>query len=638
MRGSGPRGRPAPFLHLALLWVITLTVGLWRGLHGDPVTDALEDRLLDLRFQLRGAAEAPDEVVLVAIDEATIDRLGWSPPPRWALADGVERIIEAGARVVALDLLLLDQTAAGPALAATLAGTDRVVLAAAVTNEDAPDAGHLPAELQAALARSGFPLILGDLSAGGGQRPPRLLLPRAEMVGGASLAHVNVVRSADRVVRKVPLGQWIGGDIVLPAMALEVARRMMRVERGGVALSLGQSVQLGGRRIATDRAGSVTINHYGGRGTISSVSLADVLDGKVAPETFSGRAVFVGATAESLSDLFATPFAADVPGVEVIAALTANLLEDKLVEAGNPVRLGATLALALLLTSAVFLAARQRPASLCYLGTGFAWIAGAAAVQFAFSWQNAQLDAVSVLAALVLATAWMSVQRFRSESAVAARADRERENLSRFVPPLLADRLASGEVGDLDRRNQDAAILFVDVAGFTARVQNLPPERTAVFLRDLHRMFDRCAAAHGGVIAGFEGDGAMIVFGLPEVRAGDAAAAVDCGAELLSEAGRFRSEAAGHGALRLRVSVHFGSVAAAILGSDRQAQVTVTGDAVNLASRLQEVAKEQGAEFVVSRAALDAAVAGGCEVAPRFRPLNEAAVRGRSGRVEVWGM
>ncbi len=623
--------------HLAVVAAFALAFALWRTLWGDALTDALEDRLLDLRFQVRGAIAAPKTVVVVAIDERTVDRLGWAPPPRMAIADAIERIIDMDPGVIAIDLLLLDPAAADPVLSTALGLTDHVVLAAALAKSPDDARSERPAALQAALDRSVIAVVIGGPQPETAGEPPRLLLPRPELVGVAALAHVNIAQTADRLARRIPLSLWIGEGAFLPAMSLEAARRVVGLRRGDVALWPGRLVGFGDRQIATDSAGNVTINHYGGRSTIPTVSLIDVLDGRVPPEVFKGRAVVLGATAESLSDLFATPYSADIPGAEIMATLTANLVADELIV--RDIWLQAlSAALALLFVSLAFYAASQLSLTAAFVTVPVIWMVGAATVQLAFSGARFGLDATMILAALLFATVWTAAQRFRVQKRVSAELTQERENLSHYVSPFLAEQLASDEVPDFDRRTQDAAVLFVDVAGYTALVEMHAPDKTAVFLGELHRLFERCATAHRGVISTFAGDGAMIIFGLPEPGPGDAAAGLACGSMLLEDAGRFASAVFPDLGLQLRVSMHYGPVTAAIVGGERHAQVTVTGDIVNVASRLQEIAKEHGAAYVTSHAGLDAARRAGSTVAARFAPLGNLPVRGRSGHIEVWAL
>jgi adenylate cyclase len=190
-----------------------------------------------------------------------------------------------------------------------------------------------------------------------------------------------------------------------------------------------------------------------------------------------------------------------------------------------------------------------------------------------------------------------------------------------------------------DGREQNVGILFVDVAGYSGMVETERPAEVAEFLRALHRLFEEAAERHRGVIVDFQGDGALLVFGLPEPGPDDARNALACGASLLEGRGSVRGPFL-RAPIGLRVSVHWGPVAVGILGGRRQGKVSVTGDAVNVTARLQEIAKAHGVPFVATRAALDAAgMAPGAAAwdTSGFRPIATEPQRGRRGDVEIWG-
>jgi adenylate cyclase len=634
MSNVGMRRAPIARRHLAIVAAAALCLALWRVLAGDPLTDAIENRLLDLRFQVRGPVSAPESVVVVAIDEASIDRLGWVPPPRAAIAAAIRRILDAGPGVLAVDLLFLDETEDDPALAEVLASSEGVVLGAAIENRPASAEAPLQAALSVALQRSAIPVVLGEPEMRG--PGPRLLLPRPALLGAASLAHVNIARSPDRMARRMPLALWVGDAGFLPSLSLEVARRLAGLGRGEVVLRPDGGILFGGRAIAAgDRAGRLTLNHYGGPGRIPTVSLIDVLDGRIGGEVFAGRGVIIGATAESLSDLYATPYSPEVSGVEILATAAANLVGGEPVRRegwGGALGLGLALALAVL----IFVAANIPSPAAAIAVAVFAWATGAALVQIAFAAGALWLDATAVFAALLFASTWCTLQRLRADWRLSKRLSSESANLSRYLSPFLAEELARNAVPAFDRRSQDAAVVFVDVTGFTTLTEGRDPASAAVFLHELHRLYERVASAHRGVISSFEGDGAMIVFGLPEPRPDDAAAALECGRALLDAANRFTSSAFPEHRLELRVSVHHGPVTAAVVGGERHAQITITGDTVNVASRLQEIARARGVAFVVSRACLDAARDADGTAAAGFVRLADEPIRGRGGRIEVW--
>ena len=632
--GRRPRGIVWPGVLLPAL--IAMAFAVWRAIAGDPLTDAVENRLLDLRFSARGAIAPPDNVVIAEIDETFVAAHGWMPPPRHAIATAITTIRAAEPAVIAIDLLFLEQSPAGPQLAAAIAAADNVVVAAAATNRDGPalaaGGGELSAEQTASLDRSTFDLVVGPVPADA--TGSELLVPHASIIGGAALAHVNVTRSADRVVREVPVALWLGDGLFLPAIGVEAARRLGRLGSADVVLHPGKAVTIGGEVFTTDGGGGVVMNHYGPRGTIPSFGLQDVLDGKVPDAAIRGKAVFIGATAESMADQFATPFGADVPGVEILATSAANLAD------GSPIlRDGVTRALSVLLAGvaaaacALALLLFRRRGSVILLAV--VWAGSATALQAAFVKAGMWLDGTALLVALVAGSALGSARRFRWEREQASSLGRQRDNLSRFVAPRLARELAEKGPAAIGQREVDAAVMFVDLAGFTAMSESLPPEETISFLRRLHAFFQSAAERRNGVVISFEGDGALIAFGLFPSDSAPAAEAIGCGLDMLAREGEIPGPSSAGQTPHLRISINHGPVSFAVLGGETHSQVTVAGDTVNVASRLQEVAKAAGRRLVVSDSCWAAAGGKAAHFARAFEEIGEFDIRGRQGALTV---
>ncbi|MEQ8349567.1 MAG: adenylate/guanylate cyclase domain-containing protein [Sneathiellaceae bacterium] len=619
---------------LLVALVATLAFGAWRQASFDPAADGLETALLDLRFRLRALAPAPREIVIVAIDEQAVARIGTMAPLRAALAEAVDRIEAADPLAIAVNLLLVDRTAADSRLAQVLASSDGALLAVATADEIDPRTDALLPEVQQSLARSAFPVV----AAAGAQPPARaplhLFLPHSRLAGAAALGHVNISRAEDRVARQVPLSLPIGdGKTYLPALSLAAARAGRTAER--LVLQPGEAVLLGDRRIATDRDGQVTLNHYGPAGSFRTVGLTDLLDEKVAPEIFAGRIVFIGATAESLRDLYATPFAPDVPGVEILATLTGNLLEGSLLRRDRAAAIW-TIGLSLLFTALAWRAAWLRRPAMALGTTLLVWLGAAIVVQIQFAAGLLWLDATTILGALLFASAAAGLLRYLGDIQATHRLTREHANLAYYLSPVLVPQLARRPAGEVGGRTQDAAVLFLDVEGYTALAERMPPAQVSDFLGRFHAHAEAVVARHGGAIVEFLGDGVLAVFGLPDPGPGDAAEALACGAALLDEDAPAYPVLADGRPVQLRVSVHYGPVGTAVLGGRGHGHFTVTGDTVNVAARLQEVAKQHGEIFVATRRAVDMARTVDDRGLPRFVPLTDVAIRGRQQITEVW--
>lgn len=608
----------------------TLLFALWRALAGDPWTDAFDRWTVDLRFKLRGAWPAGEQAAVIAVDEAALAEAGRPAALRGALARALPAILAAEPAAVAIDLLLVDPSPSDPALAAALAGQARVLLGAAGLNAAAEATPS--ADLSAALDRSAIPVAI---SHGAPTGPPvRLLAPADALVRAARLGHVNLRQGADRVPREAPLALPVGEGRLLPSIALAAAAL---ARDGSLALERDRQVRFGDRAIDLLPGDRVIVDHPGGPGVIAEHPLGALLAGRVPPEALRGRMVFVGATAESLRDVFVTPYAPEMPGVTVLAGLAAGLAEGRAIRRGPGVE-AAAVGLALLLCLAGWAAHAPRLGRWGPPAAAGAALLGAAAAQAAFGgigpapgglWLDGASLGFGVAAGLLAGAARRRLQAVHDRAALG----RERANLAGFVPPALADLLARGGAGGFERRAQDAAVIFADVEGFTTLAERMTPLETADFLAHLHAVFEAETAAHGGVVVDWQGDGAMIAFGLPEPAPDDAARAVACAAALAQRAPARLAGRAPGAAPRVRVSVHHGPTAAAALGGERQAVVTLAGDTVNLAARLQDIARRRRRRLVATREALDAA---GEAAGSGWRFLESARIRGRDALAEVW--
>jgi adenylate cyclase len=191
----------------------------------------------------------------------------------------------------------------------------------------------------------------------------------------------------------------------------------------------------------------------------------------------------------------------------------------------------------------------------------------------------------------------------------------------------------------LEPVRQDAAIVFIDLSGFTSLSETLGMDAVLEMLKDFHVLVDQEVVARGGVITSFLGDGAMILFGLPESTADDASNAALCCVDLYNRAEQWVESLPPSIASRtgFKVGAHFGPIIASRLGGGSYQHITATGDSVNVASRLMEVAAKQGVALALSDDLLRQAgpecalLESGVLIGPQ-----EAPIRGRSRAMSVW--
>ena len=247
---------------------------------------------------------------------------------------------------------------------------------------------------------------------------------------------------------------------------------------------------------------------------------------------------------------------------------------------------------------------------------------------------NAVRGLVILLTGVLLIIAAVRAQA-NLRSAIAA--SRRAGSLARYFAPTVAKIVADTEIAALrEGRQQDMAILFADVRGFTSLSETLAPREIAVFLNEFRSRVTHAIESEGGVIDKFVGDEVMGLFGLPVMTQQDAANAVRAGHHLLASIDSWNVERARSGLSPVQVGVglHYGPVFVGALGRDRL-EFTVLGDTVNVARRLEELTKTLGHDFVASARVVEAAKIDGI-VDRSWLTLPSQTVRGHRELIDVF--
>jgi signal transduction histidine kinase/CHASE2 domain-containing sensor protein len=314
-----PAGRAAWLIAIVVASTMVAMILSWRA---PGLNLYVRDRLM----QARGPIAPPDDIVLVVIDEASIARYGRFPWQRSLTARALDTISSAQPKAIGLDVLYSEPTSAADdaALVDSIKRAGNTVVAAQLTE---------------ITDESGAPSVRW-------LRP----LPLIENAA-ASIGHANVSTEADGAARELSLRKADDHAQALWSIALETIRvgegiraTSVRDVPGGVILgirtiSVEPDVPVplfastnSNSGLDTFRSDRMAIDYVGPPGSFShqTFSFGDVLDGKVSPQSFRGKYVLIGATAATLGDHVATPFAHTngaageqhgelMPGVEVLA-------------------------------------------------------------------------------------------------------------------------------------------------------------------------------------------------------------------------------------------------------------------------------------------------------------------------------
>jgi adenylate cyclase len=602
-------------LGLSALWALALGFGHWRG--DLQFLDRPEGALTDLRTIARGERAVPELVTIVAIDDDTVEKTGGYPLPRADLAAIVDAIARFEPRAIAVDLLLLDRgNDRGDATLAQAFDKRPIVIAAAavfpkarqtIATEESGPAARLP-------------------------RAEKFLLPLKLFADHAAVGVVNLTTDDSGTPRGIPMLFRTGDNIEL-SLPLRVAALATNAE----PIIEVDSLMLAGRHIPMDIGHVLPLAFYGRHGTVPTISAASVLNGEIAGEAVRGRIVVIGATVTGSGDVFPTPFDPVMPGVEIIAtAITHLMTGDGILRDRSTRAADAILAVALTLLLVGLLAWGRSAVGLFSIAAVLLiWLVGNFAAFSHGIWLSAALPIAAAAPPAILFGAvqlWLNrrqAQYFAMKS----------ELLQQFQAPALRKWLTKNPDFLLEPVRQDAAIVFIDLSGFTSLSETLGMDAVLEMLKDFHVLVDQEVVARGGVITSFLGDGAMILFGLPESTADDASNAALCCVDLYNRAEQWVESLPPSIASRtgFKVGAHFGPIIASRLGGGSYQHITATGDSVNVASRLMEVAAKQGVALALSDdllrqagpecALLESGVLTGPQQAP---------IRGRSRAMSVW--
>ncbi|PRH84937.1 adenylate/guanylate cyclase domain-containing protein [Labrys okinawensis] len=618
----------------------------------------LQDIVFDTYQRWHAKGRDPDSPVrIVAIDEKSLSEIGQFPWPRSVIATLTQKLADAGAVVVAFDVLFseADQTSPGLLVKKLPTSAEREALEKAMT------ASTASYDVMFAQTMANIPVVLGllgtdvgepaKIKSGYGQvgddpvnflpsfpaaKNPLPVLYEAARGAGA----INWFPDGDSVIRKVPTFVAIGGKVV-PSLSLETIRVAMGADTIMVRASnaSGQpafgaqsginTIRIGdGDRsifIDTDSNGEVRLVARQSEPS-SWISAASILDGSFNPQDIKDHIVFVGAVAIGLRDQRSTSVEEAIPGVEVHAQIVeqvlagANLVRPdwmRGLEAFLILALGSLLAWILRRTRNMPLVSTVAGLSIPIMIACWSWIL--------YVRQGVLFDAV--MPSVGILSVFLAATVYHYQEAEHRRAE-VRSMFGRFVTPAVVERLV--EAPDrivLGGEIRELTIMFSDVRNFTGIAETQSPEGVVSLIRRIHTPATEAVLRHSGTIDKFIGDGMMAFWNAPLDMPNHATLACKAALDIAVMAREFRDPP-----IQMGIGLHTGEACVGNLGSEQRLEYSALGDAVNLASRLEALTKLYGVEILVTEATSQAATG------MPFLELDRAMVRGRQGAIGLFAL
>ncbi len=552
-----------------------------------PLADRLDLMALDQGFGILralGPRHAPDDFVIVGIDEATERAIG-EPLALWhaPLGEALAKIAAAKPRAIGLDVTLPERS-----YDSLRPGLDRALLNG----------------LAAARAVEPFVVALG-LDAKGEAKP--IHLPFLAVIDDKRMGLALLGRDADGVTRHYALALPTE-DGSFPTFVGRLCAKLSKECRGGmIDYALGAPYKY--------------------------VSLARVLqmqDAKGLERLFANRIVLIGET-QRFTDRLAQPVnlaaweaggGPDAPGVLAHAQALRTALHGSPVQRANPAGMAIVLS-----CCALLLAIRD-----WRLALGAGLLAAIALVAGALYSLHGGLH---VPVAGPLFTVALAVGARAALDALVHR--RERLRLTRafggYVSPPVLEGILAGRIEPGHRAQaRTLAFLFADLRGSTPFTAKATPAQAMQLLNRFHDVAVAAVHKHDGFLDNIRGDGVMAVFGAPQPLDDPAGAAFRAMQDLFRGLDHLNAQRARRGeeALEVVAGLAAGEAVSGHVGSAERFTYPAVGDAANVASRLQDEAKRLGFRAVLTEPVRRMAGAA------RLEPLGALGIRGHDP-VEAWG-
>lgn len=598
---AGLLQRPFLLRLSALLAATALTLvvaGLWA-----PQLSQWDELSASLSWRMADQQSTERRLVVVDIDEKSIQAVGSWPWPRARQAELLEKLDQAGVGLKILDILFEGPNQDDARLSRALASPVPTVLAQlfSLSPEPPVHSGRLAGALPFATCPSATERAYGYMATDAGIA--------SALAGHASTfaGHITPLVDSDGAIRRVPAlichdGKTYASLVIAGAIAASDAEPLLRP--GASLLDPPWWLELGGMRLPLERAGHLRVSYEMPRAGFVSVSAADLLEGRVPTELLQGTWVLVGATAFGARDAVPTPQGRAVSGVEVHAQLLSAMLDERTPYAPLGAPLWPWLAgglSALLLLAMVRLAPRSAAMVLPAVAVGNV-VALFCLSTFLLLSQRLWLGWANAGLFTVFAATFLAVGEFAR-----VRADRERlyRHLASYLPEPVAREVATQEpCAQVRATRREATVLYADLRNFSAYCTGRPPEETAMVLHLFFTTASRIVEEHGGVVEQMVGDSVLAVWNgsAPCVdhgaRALDAAEALwqACSPQLPRIASRQVPP------LDLGIGIETGTVLIGSFGPAARRTHAVLGEAVTVATRLQALTGELAQPILIGAA------------------------------------
>jgi adenylate cyclase len=645
-------------LYVSTAFFIALSISFFYA-YSLTVVESLNGTLRDYMFNFRGEIKQHDNVVIIDIDEKSLDKIGQWPWGRDKVGELLNALTDANVAAIGMDIVFAENDSTSPH---KILGDFNISIKGIKNNDEifAKVVASTPTILAYQFQIDGetylkqgninIPAIIIEKNKQSSDdyvlKAKGVILNIPSLQNNSySSGFFNNIPDESGMIRSVPLIINYD-DQMYPSLDLELIRASLGIkkivinykEKGIESLSIGDLF------IPTDRHGRLLINFRGGANTFKYISVSDVLEHKFKLEDLENKIVIVGTSAAGLKDLRSMPFDKVYPGVEIHANVIDNILEQDFLSIpiiADDINILIIFIISILTVLLVtYSPLWANPFIMIILSSIMTYIVYNAL----FGYQivlDLFLPLFAIFISTIIATFMDYMFEMRQEQKIKNKFARK---VSEDVMKSLLKDIDNNEFQAIER---EVTIFFSDVRNFTNISEAAIDAKNLIeFLNMYMNPMTDIIVNHKGTIDKYIGDAIMAYWNAPSLIKNHAKEAVLSALEQLHEIRKLnikiknddRFKSIVHMAkinsiepIDIGIGINTGIAVVGEMGSSKRSDYTVIGDSINLGARLESLCK-----FYDSKLNISSFTKSHLDDNYIFRYLDLVRVKGKKEPVEIW--
>ena len=608
--------------------------------------DSIDNRLRDKLFTMRGEIPNTQNVVIIDIDEQSLESLGQWPWSRNKIAKILTNLNEVNIGLIAFDIVFAEEDNSSP---------HSVFKKYGIKKENIPNY-----DLEFAKIIANTPTILGyqfelektDYVKKTAPQIPAIFIEKNKSIdenfmidakgtilnipilqdNSYSSGFFNNIPDESGIIRSVPLVISYD-DMIYPSLALEVVRIITDTNK--VYINYNEqgvsNITLKDRVIPTDRYGRILVNFRGKEKNFKYYSALDIYNNTFDKKELEGKIALIGTSAAGLLDLRATPFESVYPGVEVHANVIDNIIQGDYIYKAAWID-GANIAIIFILALLVVLLTTYTHFWLnpiIYVLITFLTLYSIYEILFTQGIVlNLFFPIITILMSSVFATLFDYFYEIKQEEAI-------KEKFASKVSKNVMDKLLHDlDNSEFQAMEKEVTVFFSDIRGFTKISEKMNNAKDLIsYLNEYMEPMSNIIIKHDGTIDKYIGDAIMAYWNAPANVENHADKALIASLEQLDSLKKLNKifKKNNQPFIDIGIGLNTGPAIIGEMGSKGRSDYTVIGDSINLGARLESLCKYYNSKLNISNFTKER-----LKEEYIFRFLDLVKVKGKDKPVEIW--